>query len=556
LWIATAYVDGTDAAQLMHDLYPAGMPVAEASAVVTAIASALDYAHDEGLLHRDVKPANILLSQPNRDGQRHVYLADFGIARQLADANGLTATNLTVGTVAYGAPEQLMGEDIDGRADEYALSATAFHLLTGSPPFQNSNPVAVISQHLTVTPPRLSDCRPELVSLDEVLGKALEKDPAQRYPNCTEFARDVARRAIRASSAATQATQAALRGPSLAANAPTQVAHIPAPEPSEPSGSQPLHQGDSRSHRRGASFLVGIAAVSVLIGAGVWAVPRLAGDHQKIGPNATSSPSTPASVGLSAPTSGSATAQEAAESIRAAIPEVTELIPLTEGNDANNLIGRPNGYVEATVIVDSRASRIPLCSSADAGVDCGATVEQWPDETAAHKRAEYIQTIQGAMPIAGREWNTVTGDLLLRVTGELKPSVAKAYEAAFTGLHGETIGAGAITPSNTAPAANSKEALEARAHELDILASQGNAAAAYAFYSRRCRNIIGDLEEYKAFLASWLDGRQPQYTGVTSKVNGSSAQVVSMDNDPSAPVSTMNPRTWTFIDSDWQFDNC
>jgi len=115
LWIATEYVDGTDAAQLMRDRYPAGMPVEEASAIVTAIASALDYAHEHGLLHRDVKPANILLGQSDRAGKRRVFLADFGIARPLAAPNGLTATNMTLGTVAYSAPEQLMGDPLDGR---------------------------------------------------------------------------------------------------------------------------------------------------------------------------------------------------------------------------------------------------------------------------------------------------------------------------------------------------------------------------------------------------------------------------------------------------------
>ena len=112
------------------------------------------------------------------------------------------------------------------------------------------------------------------------------------------------------------------------------------------------------------------------------------------------------------------------------------------------------------------------------------------------------------------------------------------------------------SPITTTVAANSKEALETAAHQLDVLASQGKAAEAYEFYSQRCKNIIGDLNSYKAFLASWIEGRNPQYSGVTVKVNGSSGQVVSIDNDPNAPASSMNPRTWTFIDGRWQFDTC
>ena len=106
------------------------------------------------------------------------------------------------------------------------------------------------------------------------------------------------------------------------------------------------------------------------------------------------------------------------------------------------------------------------------------------------------------------------------------------------------------------PAPNSKEVLEARAQQLDQLASQGEAAAAWEFYSQRCKNIIGNLDSYGIFLEQWRKGRNFQYGGVTVKVNGSSAQVVTVDNDPNAPASSMQPRTWTFIDGQWQFDNC
>ncbi|BBZ34466.1 hypothetical protein MCNF_30710 [Mycolicibacterium confluentis] len=117
LWIAMDYIDGTDLANLLAHRYPTGMPLSHVLPIVTAVASALDYAHKKGLLHRDVKPANIIAANLDTDDP-DVYLADFGIARPLEDTNGITTTNMTVGTVAYAAPEQLMGEPMDGRADQ------------------------------------------------------------------------------------------------------------------------------------------------------------------------------------------------------------------------------------------------------------------------------------------------------------------------------------------------------------------------------------------------------------------------------------------------------
>jgi serine/threonine protein kinase, bacterial len=186
LWISMDYVEGTDASRLVKERYTDGMPINEVCAILQAVAGALDYAHDRGLLHRDVKPANILLTHPE-DGERRILLADFGVARHLGDISGITETNVAVGTVAYAAPEQLTGANIDGRADQYALAATAFHLLTGAPPFQHSNPIAVISQHLHEDPPRLSDYRPDLEHLDEVFFKALAKDPEDRFARCRAF---------------------------------------------------------------------------------------------------------------------------------------------------------------------------------------------------------------------------------------------------------------------------------------------------------------------------------------------------------------------------------
>jgi serine/threonine-protein kinase len=193
LWISMDYVEGTDAARLLAERYPDGMPPDEVMRIVTGVAEALDYAHSRNLTHRDVKPANILMANPDTEHER-IMLADFGIARRGDDTSNLTGTNMTVGTVAYAAPEQLRGDGIDGRTDQYALAATAYQLLTGSPPFQHSNPAVVISQHLTSEPPPIGARHPELSGLGPVFDKALAKLPQDRYDRCIDFARALAHR--------------------------------------------------------------------------------------------------------------------------------------------------------------------------------------------------------------------------------------------------------------------------------------------------------------------------------------------------------------------------
>ncbi len=183
-WISMDYVAGTDASRLVREHHPGGMPLPDALAIIAAVGSALDYAHQRGLLHRDVKPANILLdSQSER-----IFLADFGIARRIDDISGLTQTNMAVGTVSYAAPEQLRGEPLDGRADQYALACTAYHLLTGNPPYADSNPAVVITKHCVAPAPSIQQYRPELAGLDPVLAKAMAKSPADRFPSCRVFA--------------------------------------------------------------------------------------------------------------------------------------------------------------------------------------------------------------------------------------------------------------------------------------------------------------------------------------------------------------------------------
>jgi serine/threonine protein kinase, bacterial len=269
LWIAMDYVEGTDAGQLMKSQYRDGMTAHDVCAIVTAVAGALDYANQRELLHRDVKPANILLTEPE-DGERRVLLADFGIARQLSDVSGLTATNMTVGTVSYAAPEQLMGSDIDGRADQYALAATAFHLLTGTPPYQHSNPVAVISQHLNAAPPKLSDRRPELAYLDSVLAKALAKDPSDRFDRSREFAAKLSERA-HFDPESDRSTHAGITVQAPRAGTQTQVAvrkpNGKSDEQGSPSDAVPLATRATRKRHGRRLLLVGAAAAVFVVAA-------------------------------------------------------------------------------------------------------------------------------------------------------------------------------------------------------------------------------------------------------------------------------------------------
>jgi serine/threonine protein kinase, bacterial len=262
LWITMDYVDGTDAAHALRD----GVSEAEALEIVTAVADALDYAHQRNLVHRDVKPANILLTKSDAD-RRRILLADFGIARQADDISGLTATNMTVGSIAYAAPEQLMGEPIDGRADQYALAATAFHMLAGAPPFQHSNAAVIIGKHLTAPPPPLAQHRPDLARLDPVLSKAMAKDPAQRYPRCLDFAQALGA-ALSGPAAHGQPTQAAVAWP------PVTGAPVPAPLP--PGPPIPYHPAPVTGRRRTwPAIVVPLVLAVLLLGASAFATTQV-----------------------------------------------------------------------------------------------------------------------------------------------------------------------------------------------------------------------------------------------------------------------------------------
>ncbi len=185
LFIAMRYVPGGDVRTLLRREGP--LSAGRAAAIISAVASALDAAHAAGLVHRDVKPANMLMDA--RAGRPdHVYLSDFGLSKA-ALATSLTRTGQFMGTLDYVAPEQLEGQPVDGRADQYALACAAFELLTGSPPFHREDAMAVMFAHVSHPPPALTSQRPDLpAAADQVLARALAKAPAGRYASCREFA--------------------------------------------------------------------------------------------------------------------------------------------------------------------------------------------------------------------------------------------------------------------------------------------------------------------------------------------------------------------------------
>jgi WD40 repeat protein/tRNA A-37 threonylcarbamoyl transferase component Bud32 len=188
LFIAMRYVEGRD---LKDRLQSGRLDPADAIGILAQVASALDAAHARGLVHRDVKPSNVLLDIGARpDGSDHVYLADFGLTKRVSEETGIVEDGHLMGTIDYVAPEQIAGEEIDGRADVYALGCVLYECLVGQPPYKRDSDMAVVFAHLETEPPVPSRECPELPeALDAVIARALAKDPGERYPSGREFAR-------------------------------------------------------------------------------------------------------------------------------------------------------------------------------------------------------------------------------------------------------------------------------------------------------------------------------------------------------------------------------
>jgi len=190
LWISMPYIAGMDAAQALAQ---AGgrLPAPRAVRIVGQIGAALDFAHRNGLWHRDVKPANIMLT-PGEEGEpERVLLADFGIAKAADEGRGLTKTGNVIGTFDYAPPEQIEGRAFDHRVDIYALGCVLYKLLTGSVPYPGTSVAAALHGHLHRPPPRPTERTPWLApALDDVIVRAMAKEPDKRYPSCRALAAD------------------------------------------------------------------------------------------------------------------------------------------------------------------------------------------------------------------------------------------------------------------------------------------------------------------------------------------------------------------------------
>nr|WP_182541521.1 serine/threonine-protein kinase [Nocardioides ginsengisegetis] len=192
LYIAMRYVAGSDLRAILKARDR--LDAAQSIMLLQQVARALDNAHRHGLVHRDVKPANILVQRGTDEDPDHVYLVDFGISKHALSHSGLTATGEFLGTVDYIAPEQVQGHDVDGRADVYGLACVLFETLTGRVPFKKEADAAVIFAHVEETPPRPSDLNPDLPSdIDDVLAVGLSKNPDERYGTCHALIDDAAR---------------------------------------------------------------------------------------------------------------------------------------------------------------------------------------------------------------------------------------------------------------------------------------------------------------------------------------------------------------------------
>ncbi len=247
LYIAMRYVPGTDLKGMLER--EGRLSPGRTLAILSQVAGALDAAHERGLVHRDVKPGNILIARRSgTEGAEHVYLSDFGLTKRALSDSGVTATGQFVGTFDYAAPEQFEGRPLDARTDVYSLGCVAYQCLTGEVPFPRDQEAAAMYAHLMSPRPKVTDIRGDLpASIDPVVAKAMAKAPDERYSTAGAFVR---------------ALREALEEPAVDGSVPVP----PVAEPRRDSPPEPRWQRSVSSlRRRPVALLVGLALLGVVI---------------------------------------------------------------------------------------------------------------------------------------------------------------------------------------------------------------------------------------------------------------------------------------------------
>ncbi|UYQ60469.1 serine/threonine-protein kinase [Streptomyces peucetius] len=239
LYIAMRYVPGQDLRVMLDRKGP--LPAPTAGRIAAQVASALDAAHAHDLVHRDVKPGNILVAEgTDSDHPEHVYLTDFGLTKKSLSLTGFTTVGQFVGTLDYVAPEQISGRPVDGRCDVYSLGCVVFETLAGGPPFRRDDDMALLWAHQFDPAPPLTVHRPDLpAGVDAVMAKALAKSPEDRYGSCGEFVA-----ALRAAASAAGADGGSHRATGVAGRGALPPGEA-APPPQPPRWALPVYPGSS-----------------------------------------------------------------------------------------------------------------------------------------------------------------------------------------------------------------------------------------------------------------------------------------------------------------------
>lgn len=272
-YIVMEYVEGHTVKELLSD--GTAVPIDEAVEIASGILSALSYAHNARLVHRDIKPGNVMLTN---DGK--VKVMDFGIARALTDSQAtMTQTNAVVGTAQYLSPEQARGEAVDARSDLYSVGVLLFELLTGQPPFRGDSAVAVAYQHVSALPPAPSSLASDIpTSLDRVILKAMAKDRDQRYENAAQMRSDLSRalHGIEVTAPATevwaQMQQTSVTTPlPVAQAAPTRPTYHPIPPTMTSTAMTPVTTQAEDDKKRPLVLLISLALLALIaMGTGLY----------------------------------------------------------------------------------------------------------------------------------------------------------------------------------------------------------------------------------------------------------------------------------------------